>query len=135
GGGIAAALLARDGGKQAAVVRTVTAQGTTVQETVTAPPPTTTAAAPSGPELAQQGYQRLQGGDAAGALPLLQQAAQSLDGTSSIAEAYNDYNLAVALAQTSGCSPQVLQLLDRSQQIQGHRKEIDRLRKTCKKAD
>ena len=80
------------------------------------------------------GYQRLQAGDAAGALPLLQQAARSLDGTSSIGEAYNDYNLAVALAQTSGCSPQVLDLLDRSQQIQGHRKEIDRLRKACRKA-
>jgi tRNA A-37 threonylcarbamoyl transferase component Bud32 len=134
GGGIAGAVLATSGGgdKQSASVRTVTARGTTVHETVTAPAPTTTASG-SAASLAQQGYRRLQAGDAAGALPLLQQAAQKLNGTSSIGEAYNDYNLAYALAKTSGCSAQVLSLLDRSQQIQGHRKEIDRLRKDCSK--
>jgi tRNA A-37 threonylcarbamoyl transferase component Bud32 len=135
GGGIAAALLAtRSGGEQGAVVHTVTARGTTVRETVTAAAPTTTAApASSGSTLAQQGYDKLTAGDVAGALPLLQQAAQQLNGTNSIDEAYNDYNLAFALAKTSGCSQQVVDLLDRSQQIQGHRKEIDRLRKDCRK--
>ena len=113
----------------------MTAQGTTVSETVTAAPATTAPApAASGASLAQQGYEKLTAGDAAGALPVLQQAAQQLDGTGSIAEAYNDYNLAVALAQTSGCSSQVLELLDRSQQIQGHRKEINQLRKDCRKS-
>ena len=48
-----------------------------------------------------------------------------------MSEAYNDYNLAVALAQTQGCSQQVLQLLDASQSIQGHRSEIDQLRASC----
>jgi tRNA A-37 threonylcarbamoyl transferase component Bud32 len=137
GGGIAAVVLATQGGnKQAPVIRTVTQRGTTVHETVTAAPPTTTSAPPgaSGSALAQEGYRKLQAGDVSGALPLLQQAAAKLAGTSSIAEAYNDYNLAYALAQTSGCSSQVLQLLDRSEQIQGRRKEIDRLRKDCKKA-
>jgi hypothetical protein len=105
-----------------------------VRETVTAAAPTTTAApASSGSTLAQQGYDKLTAGDVAGALPLLQQAAQQLNGTNSIDEAYNDYNLAFALAKTSGCSQQVVDLLDRSQQIQGHRKEIDRLRKDCRK--
>ena len=136
GGGIAAAVLATRGEeRQAAVVHTVTAQGTTVSETVTAAPATTAPApAASGASLAQRGYEKLTAGDAAGALPVLQQAAQQLDGTGSIAEAYNDYNLAVALAQTSGCSSQVLELLDRSQQIQGHRKEINQLRKDCRKS-
>jgi tRNA A-37 threonylcarbamoyl transferase component Bud32 len=150
GGGIAAAVLSTRGGSdRQTLVRTVTQRGTTVHETVTAqpPPPTTTAAGPSttttaaapstgssGAALAQDGYRRLQAGDLAGALPLLRQADAKLRGTSSIAEAYNDYNLAYVLAQTSGCSAEVLQLLDRSQQIQGKRKEIDRLRKDCKKA-
>jgi hypothetical protein len=131
-------LASRGGERKATLVRTVTQRGTTVHETVTAQPPTTTApSAPTGASaasLAQEGYRKLQAGDAAGALPLLRQADTKLRGTSSIAEAYNDYNLASALAQTSGCSAEVLQLLDRSEQIQGRRKEIDRLRKDCKKA-
>ena len=45
-----------------------------------------------------------------------------------------DYNLAFALAQTQGCSGRVLQLLDASQSIQGHRSEINKLRAKCKKA-
>src|SRR5581483_8419474 len=115
---------------------TVTTPGTTVRETVTAqPPPTTTQPAASsltsGVSLANEGYAKLQAGDAAGALPLLQQAAQKLQGTGSLSEAYNDYNLAVALIRTQGCSTEVLQLLDASQAIQGHRKEIDDLRKSC----
>jgi tRNA A-37 threonylcarbamoyl transferase component Bud32 len=136
GGGIAAAVLTMRGGGKQTVIRTVTQRGTTVHETVTAPPPTTSTAAPAGSSaaaLAQEGYRKLQDGDFSGALPLLQQADSKLSGTSSIAEAYNDYNLAYALARTSGCSAQVLQLLDRSEQIQGRRKEIDRLRKDCKK--
>jgi tRNA A-37 threonylcarbamoyl transferase component Bud32 len=142
-GGIAAAVaLSHGGGKQTAAPPTVTRRATTVHKTAGAAPTThkTGTAAPAaataagGSTLALRGYQRLQTGDAIGALPLLQLAAQQLDGTYSIAEAYNDYNLAVALARTSGCTPHVLSLLDRSQKIQGQRKEIDRLRKECRKA-
>ena len=134
GGAIAGAVVAGGGGKASPATRvTVTERGTTVRETVTEQ--TTTAPAPpssaSGATLAQEGFAKLQTGDAAGALPLLQQAAQKLQGTNSLDEAYNDYNLAVALTRTQGCSPQVLQLLDASQAIQGHRSEIDRLRKAC----
>ncbi|HZU19808.1 MAG TPA: serine/threonine-protein kinase [Gaiellaceae bacterium] len=110
---------------------------TAPQPTTTAPPATTTAVAAgpataaNGATLAEEGYRRLQAGDPAGALPLLQQAARKLDGTPTLDEAYNDYNLAVALHATSGCSTQVLQLLDASESIQGHRSEITHLRQTC----
>lgn len=114
---------------------TVTEPGATVHETVTAqsPPSTAPPSTSSTSSPAQQGYEDLQAGDAAGALPLLQQAARELQGANSLAEAYNDYNLAVALVQTQGCSSQVLQLLDASETIQGHRAEIDRLRHACRK--
>ena len=118
---------------------TITQQGTTVVQTVTAQAPSTTAAAttpqaPDGAALASQGYARLQAGDFPGALALLEQAARQLAGSGSLDEAYNDYNLAYALAQTEGCSERVLQLLDASQAIQGHRSEINKLRAACKKA-
>ena len=144
-GGIAAAVVGtRSGGPRAQRV-TITAPGTTLRETVTAQaptsaaPPSTAAPAPgtvssqsaSGSGLALDGYRRLQAGDAAGALPLLQQAAQQLQGTNSLSEAYNDYNLALALTQTQGCSAHVVQLLNASAAIQGHRREIDRLLHAC----
>jgi predicted Ser/Thr protein kinase len=145
--------------KPATIVQTVTAQQQTVVRTVTAaaqqPPPTTTSAPPatstatftststgtstpappsSGQSLASQGYQKLQAGDYAGAVPLLEQAAQQLQGTGTLDEAYNDYNLAFAIAKTEGCSAHVLQLLDASEGIQGHRSDIDRLRAACRSA-
>jgi eukaryotic-like serine/threonine-protein kinase len=118
---------------------TITQQGTTVRETVTAraaPPPPTATTSPTGggASAAQQGYAKMTAGDYAGALPLLEQAAQQLQGDGTTAEAYNDYNLAFTLANTQGCSSRVLQLLDASQSIQGHRTEIDQLRKACRKA-
>jgi serine/threonine-protein kinase len=148
--GVAAGLLLathRDTGRQGAQHLTITQQGTTVVQTVTAQAPPTTApatpsttpaaptpSAPDGAALASQGYSKLRSGDYGGALPLLEQAAQQLTGSGSLDEAYNDYNLAYALAQTQGCSERVLQLLDASQAIQGHRSEINKLRATCKKA-
>jgi tRNA A-37 threonylcarbamoyl transferase component Bud32 len=134
GGGALGALIVGGGHTAAAPSRvTVTEPGSTVHETVTEqttstqPPP----ASASGIVLAEQGFQKLRAGDAAGALGLLEQAAEKLQSTSSLDEAYNDYNLAYALATTQGCSREVLELLDASQAIQGHRKEIDRLRKAC----
>ena len=136
GGAIAGAVIAGGRGpSKAAPPVTITERGTTVRETVTAqPPPSSSTPAASGSTLADQGYRRLQGGDAAGALPLLEAAGEKLRGTGSLLEAYNDYNLAYALAKTQGCSAQVLQLLDASEAIQGHRKEIDRLRKGCRRS-
>jgi hypothetical protein len=92
---------------------------------------TTTSSTPSGASAASQGYAKMQAGDYTGAVPLLEQAAQDLQGSNSLDEAYNDFNLALSLAKTQGCSPQVLQLLDASQAIQGHRSPIDELRAAC----
>ena len=135
GGILAAVLLTTRGGDPTTQV-TVTQRGTTVERTVTlratAPAPTSASNAAS---TAAQGFAKLQAGDYAGALPLLQQAAQALQGSGSLNEAYNDYNLAYALAKTQGCSSQVLDLLDASQRIQGHRKPIDHLRHACRKAE
>jgi serine/threonine-protein kinase len=144
-GGVVAAMLAtRDSKPQAAprtVVRTVTGPGTTVRQTVTSPaakPSTTSATASSttsgtpsgssGTALNDAGFAKMQAGDYAGALPLLEQAVQKLNGTGSTSEAYADYNLAYTRRALGQCTD-VLTLLDRSQAIQGHRKEIDRLRK------
>ena len=147
--GVAAAFLATHSGHDAAQPAqrvTITEHGTTVRETVTAQAPPATVTQPGRPPpppppaptgnpataLAQQGYRRLQAGDATGARPLLERAALQLRGTGSLEEAYNDYNLAVALARTDGCTTRVLQLLDTSEAIQGHRSEINQLRHACR---
>jgi eukaryotic-like serine/threonine-protein kinase len=130
--GIAAALIAtRGGGAPTVLVRTVTQPGTTVERTVTttpqAPPPA------NGTTLNNEGYAKMQAKDYNGALQLLEQAVDALQGTGSLDEAYADYNLAYTRLALGNCSG-VLDLLDRSQQIQGHRKEIDRLRHDARKS-
>ena len=74
----------------------------------------------------------MQEGRYAEALPLLQQALAKLDGTGDINEAYTDYNLAYTLIQLGSCS-QAPALLDESEQIQGHRHEIDEARHAADK--
>jgi predicted Ser/Thr protein kinase len=153
-GALIAVLATRGGGpspRAQTVVHTVTRPGTTVRETTTAPapPPTTTAAPPtttppttaattapstggSGASLNNAGYAKMQAGDYAGALPLLEQAVQKLSGSGSTDEAYADYNLAYTRFALGQCT-EVVSLLDRSESIQGRRKEIDRLRKDAQK--
>jgi predicted Ser/Thr protein kinase len=135
-GAVLAAMLATRNPKPQTVVRTVTSPGTTVRQTVTSAPATTPATtAPSGGSgtaLNDAGFAKMQAGDYAGALPLLEQAVQKLNGTGSTSEAYADYNLAYTRRALGQCTD-VLTLLDRSQAIQGHRKEIDRLRKDAHK--
>ena len=75
----------------------------------------------------------MQQGDYAGALPLLEQAVEKLTGSGAITEAYADYNLAYTRRKLGDCTD-VLQLLDRSQSVQGHRKEIDALRHEARRA-
>jgi tetratricopeptide (TPR) repeat protein len=116
-------------------VQTVTTQGqiTTVEKpvTVTTAPPTTTAApspsSQSGVALNNAGYAKMQAGDYAGALPLLEQAVQKLDGTGRLDEAYAKYNLAYTRFQLGNCDG-VLDLLDQAEAIEGHKSAIDRLR-------
>jgi serine/threonine-protein kinase len=141
---LAAVLYARGGDEKTAtlpgprtIVKTVTSQGTTVHQTVTAQPPPVSTTAPStssasGSALNDAGYSKIQAGDLAGALPLLEQAAAKLSGTGSTTEAYADYNLAYTRYRLGDCTD-VVALLDRSETIQGRRKEIDRLRKAAEK--
>ena len=157
-GGILAAVLYSRGGSDnktttqagpRTIVKTVTSQGTTVHQTVTATPPpasttasttapstttpsTTAASGASGSSLNDAGYAKIQAGDLAGALPLLEQAVAKLSGTGSTTEAYADYNLAYTRYRLGNCTD-VVTLLDRSESIQGGRKEIDRLRKAAEK--
>ncbi len=140
GGGALAAVLATGGDEPARTpsVKTVTRRGTPSVTTVTAPAPTTapTTAAPApqdGAALNDAGYAKMQTGDFAGALPLLEQAVQKLQGSGEIDEAYADYNLAYTRLRLGSCDG-VAGLLDRSESIQGPRHEIDRLRKDARKS-
>jgi hypothetical protein len=124
--------------------RTVTREGrvTTVERPVTvttspASPPASQPASPpvtgrSGTSLNDEGFAKMQAGDYAGALPLLEQAVAKLQDTNSLAEAYASYNLAFTRMALGNCDG-VLELLDRSESIQGERREIDRLRKQAEK--
>ena len=140
-GAVAGALLAYfltrgDGARPAPTtvvthVRTVTTQG----QVTTVPKPVTVTTTPSagvvpgagGAALNTAGFRKMQAGDYAGALPLLERAVQKLQGSRSLDEAYADYNLAFTRFQLGSCDG-VLELLDRSEAIQGQRSEIDRLR-------
>ena len=146
-GVLAAVLLARGDGEpetaRETVKETVTLEGTTIVETVTtAPAPTTapttatTAPEPAGEspsQLNDRGFALMQAGDYAGALPLLEQAVAGLAGSGETAEAYASYNLAYTRLTLGSCDG-VLDLLDRSEQVQGKRKEISRLRKEAERS-
>jgi len=86
----------------------------------------------SGAALNDEGFRLLQQGDVTGALPVLESAVSRLQGTSTLAEAYASYNLALARVALGNCAG-VAELLDRSEAVQGSRKEIDRLRKQVEK--
>ena len=133
GVGLASAL--NGGDDPQTVERTVTSRGRTVTVTTSTPSePSTTASTSSPPpsgdasSLNDRGFALMQQGDFASALPLLEQAVAAAQGTGSLTEAYADYNLAYTRMKLGSCDG-VLGLLDRSQQVQGHRKEIDRLRR------
>jgi hypothetical protein len=80
-----------------------------------------------GVALNDQGFARMQAEDYAGALPLLEQAVAALQGSGTISEAYASYNLAFTRFALRRCDG-VLELLGRSEAVQGQRVEIDRLR-------
>ena len=140
GVGLAAAL---NGDDPQTVERTVTSRGRTVTVTTSTPSepstaPTTASTsspAPSGDASAlnDEGFTLMQQGDFESALPLLERAVAAAQGTGSLTEAYADYNLAFTRMQLGSCDA-VLGLLDRSQQVQGHRKEIDRLRREAERS-
>ncbi len=136
-GGLLAFFVTRDDGhaRTTTVERAVTVTTASKPRTVTTAQPSEPSG-PSGTELNNAGFAKLRGRDFDGALPLLEQAVRKLTGTRSLDEAYADYNLALARFATGSCTG-VVALLDRSESIQGRRKEIDRLRhqaeKDCRK--
>jgi serine/threonine-protein kinase len=126
-GFVVAALVASrdDGSRQAA--REPQSRGTTssVEQTTTTE---TTADTVDGVALNVEGFELMQAGEYAEALPLLRAAVVDLNGSGLLDEAYAAYNLAFSRFATGRCDG-VVALLDRSERIQGEREEIDELRK------
>ena len=142
GAGTAAALALSSGGgdQPRTVVITETGPGTTQVQTVTvsAPPPSPPPAAPSRSSSSaaaanDQAYELMLDEDFEGALPILEDAYGALAGSGTTAEAYTAYNLAFTRFALDSCND-VVALLDRSESIQGERKEISRLRKRAEKS-
>ncbi|HYI74061.1 MAG TPA: serine/threonine-protein kinase [Gaiellaceae bacterium] len=102
------------------------------EPTITDSETTTTTSGASGVSLNNAGYARMQAEDYEGALPLLEEAVSKLAGAGTIAEAYASYNLAFTRFVLGTCKG-VTELLDRSEEIQGRRSEIDRLRRDVRK--
>jgi serine/threonine protein kinase len=125
-GGAVAALVGiggGDGGTTSAAGRTSTSTTTTSTTTVTNPRMNVA----EGSSLNAQGFTRMQAGDYAGALPLLVRAVHDLYLSRTLDEAYADYNLAYTRFALGRCDG-VLNLLARSEAIQGSRGAISELR-------
>jgi serine/threonine protein kinase len=129
------------------VVRQTTIQGdpTTVRETVTqqppppAPPPTSPSPSPSPPpapsarsgqQLTDQATSLLRQGRWAEAEQVARQAVQKLNGSGELYEGYANYDLGRALVEQNRCD-EALPYLDRSEQVQGSRREIREARAKC----
>jgi len=135
GAGLAAIIAGGDDGKTVSpTVVTRTVQGTTVHEAVTQqqpPPPPPPPTAVNGVALTDEATRLIKNGDFAGAERVARQAVTALRGTGQAYEAFAEYDLGRALAELGRCD-EALQHLDRSEQLQGHRKDIDKGRKLCK---
>ena len=82
--------------------------------------------------LNDQGFALMQAGEFERALPLLEASVAGLAGSGGITEAYASYNLAFTRSALGNCDG-VLALLDRSEAVQGERKEITRLRREAER--
>jgi predicted Ser/Thr protein kinase len=116
---------------------TVTTGGETVTTNVTVttqpeppPPPPPPAAGKSGVQLTDEATALLKAGRWAEAEVVARQAVAKLKGSGETYEAYAEYDLGRALAEQGKC-PEAVQHLDRSEQLQGHRPEIDDARSKC----
>jgi eukaryotic-like serine/threonine-protein kinase len=147
GAGLAFALTRGDGEPRVVTrqfVRTETVQGspvTVTEATTVTQEPATTATPPSPPavdgrsaeELNDAGFELMQAGNYAAALSLLEQSVAGLQGSGTTYEAYASYNLAFTRLALGRCDG-VLDLVDRSEQVQGERRELDRLRRAAERA-
>ena len=138
-GAVVAAVLTSGGSGETVVTRTVAGPGgtTTIQQTVTAttatapapppppaPQPPPPAVSGNGHTLNDQGYTRIQSGDYAGAVPLLQQAVRQLHGSGPADpyEGYANYNLGYALYRLGRCS-EAIPYLKRAERLEPDRSE------------
>jgi hypothetical protein len=97
------------------------------------PPPPTPPPGPDGAALNEAGFARMQSGDFTGALPLLENSVAALSGSGELQEAWASYNLAFTRFALGDCAG-VLGLLDRSEAVQGERRDIDRLRRDAERS-
>ena len=103
---------------------------TTAPPTTEEPPPATTGE--SAVALSDQGRDLIREGRYEEAIPPIERSLQLSSGTGWLVEAYASYNLAFARLELGRCDD-VGALLDRSEEIQGRRKEIDGLRREARK--
>ena len=147
-GALVAAMVTGGGSAERQVItRTVvqpSGKTTTLRETVThqqsapapappPPPPPPPVAGTDGHTFNDQGYALIQRGDYGGALPLLQQAVQKLEGTGPADpyEGYANYNLGYALYRLGHCS-EAITYLKRAEHLEPDRHEP---RQVLKKAE
>lgn len=141
GAGLAALLTGGDEG--ASTQPETTVQTTAPQEPPPPPPPAPPPPPPSPPPpppppavnavaLTDQATRLLREGDYAGARRLARQAVAALQGSGQLYEAYAEYDLGAALVGLGRCA-EALPHLDRSETLQGERREISRARKACRK--
>jgi eukaryotic-like serine/threonine-protein kinase len=138
GGGLAlAGVFGSDDPQTITVVssQTITQPGTTVTTQVTTTAPTTTAAtaappAANGVELTDQATQLLSEQRWAEAEAVARRAVVALDGSGELYEAYANYDLGRALVEQGRCD-EAMPYLDRSEELQGNRKEIRQARRLC----
>jgi eukaryotic-like serine/threonine-protein kinase len=146
-GAIVAVLVTRGGHPAARVVTMrvtgpagVTTVTVTRQQTVTAPspapppPPPPAASGSSGHALNDQGYQLIQQGNFAGAIPVLLQAVQKLAGTGPTDpyEAYANYNLGYALYRSGRCG-EAVPYVQRAEELEPQRHEPRQLLKRAQR--
>jgi hypothetical protein len=122
---------------------TVTAQKTVGTTLVTTTVVTTTSASSGGVsldeavQLTDEATRLLEQEQWQDALSTQRTALKTLEGTYTDAfryEAYAAYNMGKALAELGRCE-QALRYLDRSEELQGHRREIDEVRASCEEQD
>ena len=90
-------------------------------------PPASIRPQPSGLALSDRGVALIRRGEYEQAIPPIERALSMVAGSGQLVEAYASYNLAFARLELGRCE-NVDALLDRSEEIQGPRAEIDGLR-------